>query len=158
MSIRETSKIVTIKGDRWKIGKFDARTGSYIAYKLLFQLLPMGMELNLQKVAIESGQSFTLPEGRSTMSKDEFIEIQTECLLVCSKLIMVGEVETAMPILMQGGRWGIEGISDDIFLVMMLTIHCLAFNVSGFFDEDTLKELKENVKGLSLFSMFNVST
>lgn len=144
MSKRETFKDLEVQGKRWRVGKFDALTGSYIAYKLLFQMLPMGMEGQMEGVE--------LPAGRATMSKAEFIDLQKDCLSVCSELTYVGSQEVAIPIMNQSGRWLVEGLENDTMLVMMLTIHSLVFNVSGFFQEGTLQELTTSFQGLNLFS------
>ena len=141
---RELFKDIELQGKKWRINKFDALTGYFIAYKLLFQILPGGMESQMPGV--------NLPEGRSLMSKAEFIELQRDCLAVCTQLIMVGDVETAIPVLQRGGQWGVDGLETDVVLVFTLTLHCLLFNISGFFEEGALKELTQSFQTLSLFN------
>jgi hypothetical protein len=140
---REKFKDVELHGRKWRIAKFDALTGSYVAYKLLFQMLPTPIEAQMEGVK--------LPAGRSTMSKAEFVDLQKDCLAACSELIMVGSQIAPIPVITSVGAWGVEGVEDDLMLAMLLTVHCLVFNVAGFFEEGALKELTESLQGLSLF-------
>jgi hypothetical protein len=144
MEKRETTKDVEIAGRRWRIGKFDALTGSYIAYKLMVQMLPMGLN---EQIGI------TPNKGGLVMGKEEFKELQTDCLRVCSELTQVGNAEAPLPVLMANGVWGVEGLDTDVMTVLMLTIHALIFNVSGFFGESALKDLAAGMQGLSPFSV-----
>ena len=140
MSIRAIYKDIELNGRKWRIGKFDALTGSYIVYKMMTQLLPMGMDA---KVVGE--ERTNLP----AMSRVDFSEIQTECLRVCSEVQNVGNVETFLPVLMANGSWGVADINDDVMTVMALTVHALAHNASGFFGEGALKGLSATFKDLN---------
>lgn len=134
---RETTKTVELQGRTFEIRSFDAFTGSYIAFTLMEKMLPMGME---QKAELEG----SLPAGRTMMTKAEFISFQRDCLSV------VGEVlkgRTA-PLLNENGTWGVPDIADNTMLVLLLTIHALAFNVSGFFAGDGLTELQASLRDL----------
>jgi len=142
MEKRETFKIIELNGRKWRIGKFDALTGSYIAYKLLFQALPMGLD----------SQIGNLPKGRETMSKDEFLALQRDCLSICQELKNVGGVDTPMVVMMPDGRWGVDGLQDDTVTVLALTAHALIFNVASFFEGDALKGLIDSFQGLNLFN------
>lgn len=137
MPKRETQKIVEIKGRRWRISKFDAMTGSYVSYKLLFQMLPGNMESSLQD---QTPNAMNLPKDRPLMGKQEFFELQKDCLAVCHELIMVGDSEQALPIFLNG-QWARPELEDDVMTIMALTVHALIFNVTGFFEGDALKEL-----------------
>jgi hypothetical protein len=145
MSKRETHKIVEISGRRWRIGKFDALTGSYIVYRLLFQMLPMGME------QMPDVQALNLPKGRGVMSKQEFMELQMDCLSVCSELVLVGTVESPISVLLNG-VFSREGLQDDTLLVMALTVHALVFNVTSFFEEDALRDMVKSFQGLGFLN------
>lgn len=140
---RENDKTVEIMGRTFKIKKFDAYTGSYILFQLMERVIPMGMENK-----IDTGTAATLgenlPAGRTLMTKKEFLSFQKDCLSV------VGEVLPARtaPILNENGSWGVEDIKDNTLLVVLLTIHALAFNVADFFGGDGLKELKSSITGI----------
>ena len=45
---RETSKTVVVEGRTFIIKKFDAMTGSYIAFKIATKALPMGFAMLLK--------------------------------------------------------------------------------------------------------------
>jgi hypothetical protein len=78
------------------------------------------------------------------MSKKEFLAFQKDCLSV------VGEVLPARtaPVLNANGSWGVDGLANNTMLVLLLTIHALAFNISGFFGEGGLSALMDGLKDL----------
>ena len=145
---REPFKDIELMGRKWRIGRFDALTGSYISALLLMQVIPMGIEGQL-------GIKMPLSNERSIMEKKTFIELQLDCLRVCSEIKEVGGSVAPIPVLMSDGRWGIEDIETDISLVIGLTIHTLIFNITDFFQGNTLKSLSQSFEGLDL-SLFNV--
>lgn len=136
---RETFKDIEVNGRRFRIGRLDALTGSYIVTTIMMQMLPMGMDSSLPG----------LPEGRSMMSKETFMDIQKDCLKVVSELKSIGDSEAPILIMLPDGRWGVEDIEDDTLLVMSLTLHALMFNLSDFFQEGALDNLIP--KGSALF-------
>ena len=130
---REQFKEVELGGRKWRVGRFDALTGSYIATLLLMQMLPMGLD---QQVGLGS-----LAKGRSLMDRETFLDVQKECLRVCAEPQVVGEVLTPLKVMLDDGRWGVPGLEDDFVTVLSLTIHALVFNVSDFFQEGALTGL-----------------
>jgi hypothetical protein len=145
MSERASFKDVEISGRKFRVGKFDAQTGSYIAFKLTTQVLPFGLDAKM-------GGIVSLLSNRKPMSKEEFIELQTDCLKVCSEVIEKNGAQATLSVLMEDGSFGIEDLKQDAMTVIMLTIHALMFNVTSFFGEDALKGLAEKLQGLSLFN------
>lgn len=127
---REIYQAFEFGGRKWRVGKFDAMTGSYIAYKLMSELLPMGL-----------GTKIGLPESKgaskTAMSKKDFFELQKDCLSVCEELIDAGPT----CVLNEDGSWGVIDVERDAPLVLALTIRSLAWNVSSFFDESLLTSL-----------------
>lgn len=140
---RETCKYIALKGRKFRIDKFDALTGSYIAYKLMAQMLPGGLDKQI---------SDKMPKGRTVMSKEEFVDLQRDCLAVCKEIVTAGGNEMPMPVVMANGSWGVAGLEDDTITVMTLTINALVFNVAGFFEGDALKELTQSLSGISLYN------
>lgn len=136
MAIKEKFKNVTISERKWIIGKFDALTGSYIAAKLMSTALPGNME---QQMNIPN-----LPKGRSFMSRDDFRELQTECLKVCYEDLAAGKA----PVIGANDAWGVANIEDDMVLVISLTLHALVFNVSDFFQGNALQDLLGSFRGM----------
>ena len=138
MPVKQKEKHIELGGRKWVIGKFDALTGSYITAKLMATALPGGMEKQLDMP--------NLPKGRSFMSREEFTELQTECLKVCYEELKAGKA----PVMAANNAWGVADIEDDMVLVISLTIHALIHNVSGFFEGSALTDLVGSFKGMSL--------
>ena len=137
---REQFKDVEVNGRRFRIGRFDALTGSYITTLLLMQMLPMGLEDRIPGVS---------SKGKSIMDKETFMDIQRDCLKVVSELKPVGDSIAPMLVMLPDGRWGIDGIEDDTLIVITLTISVLAFNLSDFFQEGALSNLNQVLPGLT---------
>lgn len=134
--MKEKFKEISIGDRKFRIGKFDALTGSYIAYAVLTQLLPLGlgnMVKGLESIAADP--SLSLP----VMPKEKFVEIQKDCLMVCSEITPVGNTVGLMPVLLADGRWGIEDLEHDAPTILLLTVEVLGYNVQSFFDENVLK-------------------
>ena len=148
MAKRETFKDVELSERQWRIGRFDALTGSFIAYKLMNLLLPMAGNLP-GDIASDEGVTGFLSKGLPTMSREDFTSLQTDCLRLCSEITMAGNVQTPIPVMLANGAWGVDDIADNPMLAMGLTIHALVFNVSGFFGEGALKGLSEKITGMS---------
>jgi len=140
MEKRETFKDIKIGEREFRIQKFNARIGSWIAFKLFTKMLPGGMDAKLG--ASVSG----LPKNRDIMNKEEFFELQNDCLNACFELLKAGPV----PVIGLNGAFGVADLENDAMTVMLLTIHVLVFNVAGFFDGNALKELTKNLSGISL--------
>ncbi len=137
---REQFKDVEVNGRRFRIGRFDALTGSYITTLLLMQMLPMGLEDRIPGVS---------SKGKSIMDKETFMDIQRDCLKVVSELKPVGDSIAPMLVMLPDGRWGVDGIEDDTLIVITLTISVLAFNLSDFFQEGALSNLNQVLPGLT---------
>ena len=129
---RETEKMIEVMGRKFKIGKFDAFTGSYILFQLFEKIVPMG---SLQQ---------ELPKNRMAMNKEEFVKLQRDCLSVISEVLPAGP----RPIFNENGSWGLNDIEHNTPLVILLTIHALAFNVGDFFAAGGLTELQSSLAGL----------
>lgn len=137
---RETTKDIELNGRKFRIKKFDALTGSYIAFQLLTVMLPGGMDKQIGN----------LPEGRPAMSKKDFIAIQKDCLSVVQEIVKKENAEFPLNVILESGAWGVEGLADDTITVLSLTIHALIHNVAGFFDGNALKDLTKSLTGSSL--------
>lgn len=153
MPVRETSRIVTISGRRWKVGKFDALTGSYIALKMLSKLSHIAVGVFSGNLTDKAVIAMSIANEVGSLTKTEFVEIQGECLHVIKELKEVGGKDIENPIRLPDGRWGVEGMEDDALLVMTLVSHSLLFNLSGFFSAAALRDSKESFNGLIPFNM-----
>ena len=136
---REEFKDVEIRGKKWRVGRLDARTGSYIASVILMQVVPMGLDSQLPN----------LPSGREIMPKATFLDIQTECLKVCFELQQAGQNILPVAVILPDGRWGVsEESQTDISTMLTLTIQTLKFNLTDFFQGGALNELMQVFKDL----------
>ncbi len=135
MSKRVMHKDVELKGRKFRIGKFDALTGSYVAYKVMGQMIPsMGVIEPGKKEDQIAKLAQGIMSGKNTMNKREFIELQRDCLAVCTEVTKAGGAETPIAVMLANGAWGVQDLEYDVPTVIALTVHALMFNVSGFFD------------------------
>lgn len=145
MHKRETHKDIELNGRKWRVEKFDAHTGSFIAYKLMTQALPL-----LPLIGGGAGLTFgDVTKVLHGLPKEDFISLQRDCLAVCKEITGVGAASVPLPVIMPNGEWGVPGLEHDAFTVMILTIHAVVFNMSGFFDASVLKGVGESFRGLS---------
>jgi hypothetical protein len=108
----------------YRISRFPARVGSFIAMQLSTKVLPAlaGGNVSLQGMPLPSG---------GAMSEAEFYVLQNHCLAACA---IVNDKGAASPIMMADGRLD-QRLEYDFPTVMALTIHALKFNVEPFFSE-----------------------
>ncbi len=139
---RETHKDIKIGERNFRLKKFDALTGSYIAYTLMAEMLPMGLN---EQIGIPAPEANAKKEIKK-MSKKDFAELQHDCLRVCTEILPAGEAS----VLDEAGRWGVIGLETDTSTVLVLTIQVLVFNVKSFFDESLLTSLSEAMSGMHL--------
>lgn len=144
---REKFKVVEISGRKWRIGRFDALTGSYVAYQLMFQMLPAVISAFAGKTTDGEGLLSSLPQTGKVMSREEFASLQKDCLSVCSEVIELNGKEEGLPVMLANGAFAASGLEDDTMTVIALTVQALVFNVSGFFAEGPLKELMSAAGG-----------
>jgi len=152
MPARETSRIVVIGGRTWKIGKFDALTGSFITVKLLSKLSAIGVAVFAGKVSDPASIGMAIVEEIGSFGKAEFVNIQVESLLLIKEIVQIKDTSVESPVYLPEGKWGVGGVEDDALLVSTLVSHALLFNLTGFFDADALKDSKESFKGLIPFN------
>ena len=122
-------KEVMIGEQKYRVTRFTAETGSWIAFKVLMSALPAGIDASLP---------IPLPKGRDVMSKADFLDIQRECLRVC---FSVTDDNLVNPLMTADGRYTDPEISHDMVLVIALTVHTLLFNIMPFFEEGQLAKL-----------------
>lgn len=145
----EKTKNIEINGRTFILKKMDARTGSFMLFKLM-KLLPAILEnLDIEKIDLENLSLTDLKKLNLTkmlepvfeMPEKEFSYIQDNCLKVVDELLNAGP----QPVLQRNGDWGTNDISDNLGLVMNLTIQSLAFNVMGFLEGSPLTSIVGNV-------------
>jgi len=151
MPIKEKEREITVSGRRWKVKKFDALTGSYIALKLMSKLSHIAFDIASGGEINTIAMAMSIANEIGTLTKQEFGEIQKECLHVCSLVSVVGDKTVDAPLRLPDGRWAVGEIEDDALLVMTLVSHVLLFNLTSFFDGVALKESAKTFEGLIPF-------
>lgn len=145
---RETFKDVDIAGRKWRVMKFDALTGSYVATVVMMKALPA-----LLKMFKGDGGDVTAVAGGLmgglNMTKQEFMDLQRDCLGVCRELSDVNGTIAPMPVLMADGRFANSDLATDPVTVLMLTAHAVVFNLSVFFAEGALDSMKTMIQQVS---------
>lgn len=142
--MRERTKDVEIDGVKYQISKLSVMTAMWIATQVITKVMPMNVE---SKMSIPA-----LPQGRDSMTEEEFSQLLYYCLMACSKYEMTGTMEMAMPIMTKKGVWSFPDMEYDPVIVISLLIHVLEFNIATFFSERVLKQLSETFQGITLFS------
>lgn len=130
----ENTKSIEVNGRTFILKKMDARTGSYMLFKLMKLLPPILENIDIDKLDNDNFdfKSLNLSEALKPifdLPEEEFRYIQDNCLKSVDELLAAG----AQPVIQKNGEWGINDIAYDIGLVMNLTIRSLIFNVQGFF-------------------------
>ena len=130
----ENTKSIEVNGRTFILKKMDARTGSYMLFKLMKLLPPILENIDIDKLDNDNFdfKSLNLSEALKPifdLPEEEFRYIQDNCLKSVDELLAAG----AQPVIQKNGEWGINDIAYDIGLVMNLTIQSLIFNVQGFF-------------------------
>jgi len=145
---RETSKEVQILGRRWKIGKFTALVGSYVCLKIFSRISHIAIGVASGELKDPAQITAILTNQLGDIPKQEFMDIQKECLAVCSEFQNIGGVDAPIPVMTQDGRFGVANLEDDMLTVIALVAHVLVFNLSPFFDEKILKGVIESFPDL----------
>ena len=137
---RSEHKDIELSNRKWRVSKFDPRTGSYICLKIVPMLMGAGASKDSapESLAMKAGMLI------SQMSKSEFFEIQTDALSVVSEIHDIDGKETAMPLIHQSGVISAKDV--DTMLLLALTGHALSFNIQDFFASDALKDLGKSLK------------
>lgn len=136
---------------KFQVKRFDALTGSYIAFTLFEKILPVIMgnkdKFLGTKTPDASADSFAemLPSTLFKMSREDFTALQKDCLKVCYEVLPAG----LTPVIGANGRWGIIGVDTDTGLILRLTIEALLFNLLGFFNDGSLSSLVTSLNSTS---------
>ncbi|WP_061342990.1 phage tail assembly chaperone [Clostridium botulinum] len=149
MEMPKNNKDIEINGRSFRINKLDARTGSFMLFKLM-KILPAILEninldkLNLENLSIDNLKDLNLTQMLNPifeLPEEEFRYIQDNCLKVVYEILPAG----LQLVLNKNNEWGVLDIESDTGLVMNLTIQSLAFNLMGFFAGSPLTSIIEGV-------------
>jgi hypothetical protein len=140
------TKDVTIGGVRYQISKLPVFTSVWMATVIATKFLPPGMEGMLGLPA--------LSRDRTPLSEEEFTDLASYCIMAAKKYQVEpsNNVEYATPLMVTRGIWAFPDMQYDPVAVIGLVVAVMEFNVTAFFAEKVLKELKESFQGITLFS------
>lgn len=120
--MKPKTKIIEVNNKKYKLSKLDARTGSYVAFKLAAVIAPALKDGNVEQAL---GQVSKLPRA-------EFDEIQNYLLQTVTEIKEVNGEELPMPLL-RNGAFIDEELNYDVSAVMQITVQAAIFNVGDFF-------------------------
>ena len=120
--MKPKTKIIEVKDKKYKLSKLDARTGSYVAFKLAAVIAPALKDNNVEQALSQV----------SKLPRAEFDEMQTLLLQTVTEVKEVNGEELPMP-LMRNGAFIDEELNYDVSAVMQLTVQASIFNVGDFF-------------------------
>jgi hypothetical protein len=133
-------KDIEVEERKFRLNKLDARTGSYMTFKLIGILTPLFKNIDLESLEDLKLNDLNIIEMSSSLfklSEDDFRFVQDNCLQVVEELLPAG----LQKVLDKSGKWGVLDIEFDAALVMNLTIQSLVFNVTGFFKGSLLSSI-----------------
>ncbi|MFV3013559.1 phage tail assembly chaperone [Clostridium botulinum] len=147
MEIPVSHEEIEINGRKFRLNKLDARTGSYMLFKLTKIITPILKGLNIENIDdIDdikiSDLNFTeLASSIFDLPEKEFRYIQDNCLRVVEEILPAGPAK----VIDKYGKFGVMDIEFDTALLMNLTIQSLVFNVKGFFAGSPLTSIMEKL-------------
>ncbi|MCB2297798.1 phage tail assembly chaperone [Clostridium tagluense] len=143
MDKKELFKTIDIDERKFVLCKFNAKSGSYILFKLASILTPLFNNLK-DTSDIDDINLTELASSLFSLSEEDFRYIQDNCLKSVKEILPGATTQ----VLNEFGVWGAEDIEFDTQLVLNLTIKSLVFNVTPFFTGSLLSSLS---KGLASF-------
>jgi len=145
MNYKDVELTIAGKKRKFRINKFDARTGSYILYTVMSRFLPSILQLKSGAETITDMSKVVNPEdivSSIAMSEGEFGKLQNAALQVCEEILPAG----ATPVVDAAGHFSVIGLEKEAVAVFVLTAQALVFNLSGFFGEDGLTSLLSGIQ------------
>ena len=128
--VKEKTKDITLGGNQFRLTKISAIDGS-----ALLRLFTSQGKISVQQFV-------------SNLTTEQFTDLQRILLSKIFRLEIVNDKEALSPIYIGDGM--IDPKIEDAQTIFMLTIISLSFNLSGFFEESTLKEFGQ------IMDQFNV--
>ena len=125
--LKQKTKDIEVAGQKYRLTRMDARTGSYVAAKLALMCAPL---LGSQDKALDEDN---IAKMLPMLNRRDFDELQTIALKTVRKL--VGPEGMEMPIVKGNGVFVDEDLMYEVSTVINLTIQAAFFNVGDFFAE-----------------------
>lgn len=145
MYIPENYKDIEVNGRKFRLNKMDAKTGSFMLFKLMKILTPMvkNIKEDAKDVNLNDLNLTEIAESLFDLEEKEFRYIQDNALKVVQELLGAGPAK----VLNELGEFEVNNIKFDTGLVMNLTVQSLYFNIKGFFKGSPLESM---LKGLNI--------
>lgn len=116
------TQVVEVAGKNYQLTKMDARTGSYVAFKVAGVLAPT------------MGSTDAMAAALMGMPRKDFDELQSLLLRTVNRLIEgPNGQQMPEPVLTAKGDFVDDALAYDAATVIALTIRALMFNVGDFF-------------------------
>ena len=146
--MKEKTTEVTVNGQRWLIRRMTPTTGSYIWQRLMASMFKAQMEAGVAEDTVpepsKPDEPKLTPEQRLrgmcgiafmhlSFADTEFM--QTAAMKVISRVENLAGMDTPMPVMDSDGRYAIEDVASDPFLVTRLTVEALVFSLAPFLVE-----------------------
>ena len=148
--MKEKTTEVTVQGQRYQVRRMTPTTGSYIWQRLMASMFKAQMEAGAvaeeapDVKATEAAAEKPTPEQRLrgicgiafmhlSFADTEFM--QTAAMKVISRVENLAGTDTPMPVMDDSGRYSIEDVASDPFLVTRLTVEALVFSLAPFLVE-----------------------
>lgn len=135
--LKQKTKDIEIGDKKFRLGRLDARTGSYVAVKIAVLVMPA---LQSKDGSIDVN---AISQALPALSQQEFFSLQNILLKTINKITMNGDTELLEPVLRANGSFVDEDLTYDTAAVIALTAHAIMFNVGDFFHGGLLEKLKK---------------
>ena len=127
-SKKQMYKDIEEGGRKWRIGKWSARLANYWTLKIL-----AAMEESRRGPSQETVQP-SLADCIGTFSKADFMDLQKDCLSVCSELQNLADSQIApIPVLRVDGTFNVPDLDYDVMTVMALVMQAIVVSTDGLF-------------------------
>jgi hypothetical protein len=133
--VAEAYKEVTIQGRAFRVGRFSAKDGSFLALKVGGLLAPLFGGASASPAEVPMLEM--LGKLTAGLQEKDFSYLQEKCLAVCEERLPAGWTK----VVDASGAFAVFDLDENATLVLALTIQALVFNLSDFFGEHGLTEL-----------------
>ena len=128
--LKPKTQVIEMAGKNYQLTKMDARTGSYVAFKVAGVLAPLASKAD-GKTKVSTADMAGALLG---MPRKDFDELQSLLLRTVNRLIEgPNGQQMPEPVLTAKGDFVDEALAYDAATVIALTIRALMFNVGDFF-------------------------
>ena len=148
--MKEKTTEVTVQGQQWLIRRMTPTTGSYLWQRLMAAMFKAQLDLGQQATEAAEAEEAKSTDPKPTpeqrlrgmcgiafmhlsFADTEFM--QTAAMKVISRVETLAGVTAPMPVMDDSGRYAIEDVASDPFLVTRLTVEALVFSLAPFLAE-----------------------